>query len=73
MTRAASDSSLLCSAPGCCRPWTVNFGRRWCSEHDPGLAGRQPVKRQQGLLAGMPLREALPPFNERAERDGDPA
>jgi len=73
MTRPANASDLLCSMPGCCRRWTSNFGRRYCGEHDPGLAGHQPIKRQGGLALAMPLRDVLPPFNERAERDGDTA
>lgn len=74
MTRARpridADTALLCSVPGCCNRWTSNFGARYCREHDPGLNGHKPTARQQSL-AGMPLRDALPPFNERAERDGE--
>lgn len=73
MTRGTNESDLLCSEPGCSRRWTSNFGRRFCAEHDPGLAGHQPTKRQARLDLAIPLRAALPAFNERAERDGDTA
>ena len=69
----ATNASLLCSFPGCGHRWTCNFRGRYCGEHDPGLAGYTPAKRQARLDIAMPLREALPPFNERAERDGDTA
>ena len=67
------DRSLLCSEPGCCQRWTSNYGRRWCAEHDPGLGGHQATRRQSTLNLAPPLRDVLPPFNERAERDGDAA
>jgi hypothetical protein len=44
-----SDSSLLCSEPGCCNRWTSNYGRRYCSEHNPGLSGHA-VQRPQSTL-----------------------
>lgn len=71
-TPESQESSLLCCVEGCTKRWTSDFGRRFCGAHDPGLSGGQPTKRQPQLnLATQPLHDVLPPFNERAERDGE--
>lgn len=68
-SQATTDTSLLCSEPGCTAVWSSNYGRRYCSAHNPGLSGHAPVKRQSSL-AGMPtLRDAVRPYSEPSEPD----
>lgn len=70
----ATDRSLLCSAPGCGRRWTCDFGKRLCSDCDArrhnGHAQRAPQR--QASIASLPtLREAVRPYAEPVEHDED--
>jgi hypothetical protein len=72
MTAKTAPQSLLCCHPGCCRPWTSDYlGRQTCGEHV--AEQRQGLQVQRPLLPARLVRDALPPFNERAEREGDAA
>jgi hypothetical protein len=64
-----ADTSLLCSEPGCTNPWSSNYGRRWCSAHNPGLSGYKPVQTQSTLVGLPTLRDAVRPFSEPTEPD----
>jgi hypothetical protein len=63
-------SDLHCSWPGCGRRWTVNFGRRLCSEHDDADRGGPPREKRQPPLPGV---AAAPHWQDRHEdRDDEP-
>ncbi|HEX7639841.1 MAG TPA: hypothetical protein VF457_15700 [Burkholderiaceae bacterium] len=69
MTRRPPPSTL-CTAPGCTRAWTQNFGRPLCSEHAAQFRAADDGRPRQQPLAGVtPLREAVRPFSELGERE----
>jgi len=71
MTRTV-EPELRCCHPGCPNPWSSDYlGRKTCALHVADQ--RQGLHRQRSLLSVQPMRDVLPPFNERAERDGDTA
>lgn len=64
IARGTSEAALLCSEPGCCNRWTSNFGRRWCTAHDPGLSGHQPTKHQSALPLAIPAANFQPHWSD---------
>ena len=67
-----TDSSLLCCERGCSNRWTSNFGRRLCAVHAPQCRdSKAPTQSTIPMPMPLPMREALPAFNELAERDDE--
>lgn len=70
-TEAHAETSLLCTANGCVRRWTCDFGKRLCSEHDRILRFADAAAVAQKQIPET-LRPATPHWQDTKDDDDAP-
>lgn len=68
-TDGAYLPGLMCSRSGCPNRWTVDFGKRLCSEHDRARYAPAAAAAKQVPLPGV---AATPHWQDQTETDDEP-
>lgn len=70
MSADGDASGLLCTARGCTRHWTCDYGKRLCSEHDRILRFADPAQVAQKQIPET-LKPASPHWQDAKDNDAE--